>query len=688
MEFVKRLSTTVLSAAASLTVMGTVIAMIVTLISAAQEHGLVVEALAVPQALDARGYNGQIVASEIVDAMVKIRGASAGSGPPQHNNLSVVPPDVPIKIQLSEGGVSVSEAYGQLRSWLSDTKFISGEIVAGPDGVHLIMRSPPLKISCDAFDPRPPATADMRGLISYAATCIYKIVEPYRYARFVENNHDYQHAEELYGIVRETGARDERPWAIYSLAQLMTRLHQGSDDDMIVAYRNAIGELHDFSLARRVLASEEAGIGDDPAALADREDLRFLLRSGPTPDIDAATATQLRFELDAEIAEARGDYSGAIASINEAHKLAAHYDYLLSVALNRVRNLAALHNAAGLADALQQFVDLPDRPDLDVCGAMAVALDHPFPSGTCVNWIPHSWYAALAERALQSNDLATAAGILRNAEPQCYRCLIVKALTTERLGRRKDADRLLAAAAQRAPTLPFAFLASARVLLSRGSPSDLQKAQLELAAAANTAPRMAEPQALYAELWIKRGFYALAAQRLQAAIDRAPNWTALHERLADVLHRLKDFKSQRAEQAVAAKLARDDAHAVGILALVSREANAESQLCQGALVVPQCQPPSDDQKALSQYKSAASVFEDVVQAWPWSGRAYLMLAVARDRLGDAAGACKAFATAQTNYGRLLNSGQNNGLEVFEIRFALSDTSGLGKDFAKKCAAPT
>ena len=130
------------------------------------------------------------MASEVLDHFLYIESNSFGARKIT-DHLEVAPPDVPVKVELSEPGISFSDIYSYLHSWLGNETLISPaktEIV--PDAKP---GDPPAKPQyrphCAA---RPCAGRPVRrrgpismALVSSTADCIYSYVEPYRYASYI-----------------------------------------------------------------------------------------------------------------------------------------------------------------------------------------------------------------------------------------------------------------------------------------------------------------------------------------------------------------------------------------------------------------------------------------------------------------------------------------------------------------------
>ncbi len=101
----------------------------VTLWTAAHDDAVVIEAFSVPPDMAARGVTGQAVAARLQDKLAALQDATDSARPADSyaNNWGD-----DIKVQIPDTGVSVSEFYRLLVSWLGARRISQARSIATP----------------------------------------------------------------------------------------------------------------------------------------------------------------------------------------------------------------------------------------------------------------------------------------------------------------------------------------------------------------------------------------------------------------------------------------------------------------------------------------------------------------------------------------------------------------------------
>ena len=264
-----------------------------TVITDIRSRGLVIEAFAVPASLSDKGLTGQVFASEVVDQIREL--AKTSERPGEDASISVVPPEVPIKVQISEAGISIDAVNTYIRSVLSHETHVSGELLQSGDAITAVAR----------IDRNGAWPCEERGtasnVIEQLASCVLKQTDPYRYAAYVYSlgrneearevyseilgnagteqsahtglssvfydvqNAFVEKAQNLYGTIinKSETKQSERAWAHYGLGKLQHDVYE-NPTGAIAEYQEAITEADGkFSLAYRNLIEVEAEQGQD-----------------------------------------------------------------------------------------------------------------------------------------------------------------------------------------------------------------------------------------------------------------------------------------------------------------------------------------------------------------------------------------------------------------------------------------
>src|ERR1700744_396557 len=135
LDFLRNSGTLAISIATTFLVAVAICVFIASLFKAALARGAVIEAFAVPTTLADKGLTGQVLASELPDRVMFLQKQpmrAQVSEAKAVGSLQVMPPDAPIKVEISSTTITLDELYIYLRSWLGHERFISGELIVLP----------------------------------------------------------------------------------------------------------------------------------------------------------------------------------------------------------------------------------------------------------------------------------------------------------------------------------------------------------------------------------------------------------------------------------------------------------------------------------------------------------------------------------------------------------------------------
>ena len=228
--------------------------------SASREDGLVIESFSVPPDMAARGLDGQVVASQLLDKLVHMQNRTDSMRPARTfaNNWGG-----DIKVQIPETGVSAGEAYHFLVQWLGHQTHINGEVFRTADGIAVAAR-------VDGGDGASfkGAESDLDALEQKVAEQIYVQTQPYRYAVYQVGNQNPAEARRVFLLLAESDSPTERAWAHVGLGSLEEASASGDERLALAEFRKAILDDPDLTLAANNIAVAELALGHDEARVA------------------------------------------------------------------------------------------------------------------------------------------------------------------------------------------------------------------------------------------------------------------------------------------------------------------------------------------------------------------------------------------------------------------------------------
>ena len=512
---------------------------------AAHADGLIIESFSVPPDMAARGLNGQVVATQMLDKLKGMQTASTSlrSSKSFANNWGD-----DLQVQIPETGVSVGEAWRFLKNWLGHETHISGEVYRTANGITVTAR-----VGADGGAAYAGAESDLDSLVQKAAEHIYASTQPYRYARYLyfSTPPRVEEARAIFNQLLDGAAKNEKAWALNGLAT-MARSDEANtkagvayeeramtvDPDFVITYSNLGGTIY-------------AEIGQTEQALAANKKAVELLNRGSTADLDANTVISLRLRNSVMAAAELGDYASAISLARPAVE-SSGIDSQIS--LGDIRDLVAptlarQHDGKAAAAALSEIPPTSGwagavsrfRVDAALENWPVVVAGESSVEKTYTESLPRRDYQAvfgaglrpwLALAKARLGDVAGAENVIGATPADCYDCVRIRGLIAAEAKQWGRADYWFAKAVHDGPSLPFGETDWGQSMLDRGDPDG---AIAKFTIANQKGPHFADPLEGWGEALMKKNQSHLALAKFEEADKYAPNWGRLHLKWGEAL---------------------------------------------------------------------------------------------------------------------------------------------------------
>jgi|SRR5579871_88993 len=538
------------------------------LFSAAHDDSLVIDAFSVPPDMAARGLTGQVVAAQFQDKLVAMQNATL-SARPAESYASNWGND--IKVEIPNTGVSISELYRYLASWLGHQTHITGDVFRTANGLSVTVRAG------EGASTATGAEADMDKLLQQAAEKTYLRTQPYRYAVYLEflGPGRLAEARRIFENLATTGSLRERAWAWNGLA----RLDSLADDleHAIRDYRQTLALAPNFALAYVNLDSIEGILGHDEASLVAAQNAVRLLRGGGDVEMSAIARTISLPAMEADVAFAQNDFNSARTFEKLVIQLPDYGNDIEGARQSLMVSAALLHDPAGLR---REEASLPPSSDTGTLGGRAATklfADYwlgRWPS-VLAEWptteaisrkgfaeqgsSPRSitqfvslqiWPYAATALAMTGN-IAAAKALIDKTPLDCYTCLRNRARIAEAEHNWPDAQRWYERATSAAPSIPIGYSEWGRMLLEEG---DIRGALAKFAIAHQKGPHFADPLELSGEALMMENRADLAVAKFAEASRDAPDWGRLHLKWGEALYYAGNKVEAKAQFEIAHRL--------------------------------------------------------------------------------------------------------------------------------------
>ena len=513
--------------------------------TAANDHGLMIDAFRVPPDMEQKGLGGDVVASALLDHLAELQAKTDSSRAPDTFSSNW---GKDIKVEIPETGISVSEGYRYLAGWLGHQTHITGEVYHTTNGIALVTRVsgfPGVR-----FEGR---EADLDSLIARAAENVYGQTQPYRYAIYVGAvREDHVRGRNLLRELAANGSASDRPWAYSILGDIADNA-----DAALANARKAVTLAPDVPLFTYNLAQVESAVGHDELVLdACEHTLRSLAGAGAdkgTAESGLVIGLQCRETIAGEL----GAYAAAAANDQRMLEAPDYESSRKSSFFMRAANLALAHDTGGARSAmigasdigmlrgasrgygwslvnfvLPQFATLMEQGDW---GAARTSLEATLstPLAPRMNNVSRTQlrpWLALAEA--KSGDTKAALNLIGTSPLDCYLCLRMRGNIDAVGGNWAGAAYWFVRAIDAAPSIPFAYTDWGAMLLVEG---DTDSAIAKFKEANAKGPHFADPLEMWGEALMAKNRSDLALAKFGDADRYAPRWGRLHLKWGEAL---------------------------------------------------------------------------------------------------------------------------------------------------------
>ena len=513
-----------------------------------EDHGLTIEAFSVPPDLAQRGLTGQVVASELQDRLSELQAQTITARP-----ASTYANDWgnDIKVEIPETGVSVGELNRYLRSWLGAQTRIGGEIVRTPSGLRVTARA-----GAGAGHSVQGAEPELDALVQQAAEAVYAQTQPYRWAVYLQSHGRQAEALAVFERLATSGQSQDRPWAYAGWSSAL--LQAGQAQAAVEKARSALAFEPRLAPAYFDLLQAESALDQREAVLAALQALMRVLRSRAVVGMPQASIDLQIRGVEAGLSAMSGDYqaearSWALAAAVNLEGLAdaafTQFDAQASALIQDHDITGAERLLARSAPLSQANVRLPEALALEDWAAVLVYTEGP--STDTSDGVSRSVWPARALALARLGRLAEAESLVAQTPLDCDGCLIAHAVIAAVGGDKAQARRWFQLAADRTPSLPFAYATWGWALLAEG---DEDGAIEKLKEAHRRGPHFADPLELWGEALMRKGDFSGAAAKFAEPDRDAPRWGRNHLRWGEALLHLGRTAQARAQFQAAAGL--------------------------------------------------------------------------------------------------------------------------------------
>jgi tetratricopeptide (TPR) repeat protein len=518
--------------------------------AAARSSSLVIEPFEVPPALEQRGLNGRVVSARVLDHLAQLqRQTESMRGEKSYADNW----NDDIKLAIPETGISLGDAWRTLKAWLGSETRISGEIVQTPRGLAITTRAGSL--SGGSIEG---SEQEIGALVGKAASSIYKVTQPYRYAISLPAEQVEERVRILRGLTGDP-SEQERKWAYSGLS--VTYRASGDLSQAAVMARRALSIDPQLLPALGNLFYAQLYQGDFESAFETSRRFKAAYREAETGEYDARILLGNLIALSAAEAGIRKDSASLRRLAVEVEGFGTTQSWMALATLYRssadslqhdharaVSRLAAqpLPTPALPRELIGRRYDLANlrlaqtndhRDASEVTSAIqeleAASVVTPGGSSAQVFRIQRAAQIALA---LARSGQAEEARVRANRLPRtCYDCLRARGWAARASGDAASALAWFQGAVRLSESAPEAYLDLGDLLLGGGK---IKEARTHLEAAAAKSPTWADPQQRLAALTVRTGQLAEAERSYAKAGLLAPRWGRLNLEWADVLWRL------------------------------------------------------------------------------------------------------------------------------------------------------
>jgi tetratricopeptide (TPR) repeat protein len=467
---------------------------------------VVVDPFHVPPGLAARGIDGTVIASGLLDELGRLQDATRASSAARGLSGAWTHD---VKLEVPETGLSLGEISRLLRERFGHDIHIDGDIVeaASTGGVALTVRGDgvPARIFIGP-------SIEVEKLCVQAAEYIYSRSQPGRWATYLIEAGRPKEALEFVPYAIPSASPEERP-VLLNVWGYAIEGTGGSEREALEKYRAAVKLRPDLWQARNDIMNGLIMLGDEENAWRAGEEMRKIAggRPGRAPEIlyenwDILT-WNLGAILDAALVDQQSNVAGGTGLISRGPQIADIY--------------WRLHDPAGAQFAINTTKEDPNDPSVQ-------AIEH-FVRGRLS---ADTGDAASAAAEMRAFGAAVANPYVISNYPG-YNCWIAPA--EEAAGNRSNADAILKASG----TFVDCYRFRADILDGRGDWAGSQKAYAKAVA---LAPDLPAAYYSWGVALARHGDLAGAVAKLELANQRGPHWADPLKAWGDVLVRQRNTK--------------------------------------------------------------------------------------------------------------------------------------------------
>jgi tetratricopeptide (TPR) repeat protein len=542
-----------------------VIAIAAAVWNASQAEGMIVDSFSVPPQLASAGMGGDIIADDLTWKIQAIRDFSNANSLATSKDVSEDRARE-IKVEIPETGVSLSEVWRYLRSWLGHERHLQGNVRALADG-RLALTVSLGGADTFTFTGKPDELDSMEG---EAAERVFSSVDSVNYVLYLFAK----------GRAQETVAAAERNIAAAQGNRDLGEAHALYSD----VARNLTGDL------ARSAAHDRLALTLDPAAAPQHMEMLNIARA---EGHDEEMLTEAREIPSLKLENNVGSWRTGVGFIY-VQQLGARYaaletgDFVAALrvpctasctrgeeALAHAMAAAGLHDApeaAGLISQARAFGDgAPETMARALYGLHAekgewheAAGDaQAFDDALVADKTESPRYQAyrmrtqgaplLAEALLRVGDNAGAQQAIADTPLDCYACLRTRGDVAAAKKDWKEAASWYMRARDAAPSVPFAYFDWGMMLRAKG---DLDGAVEKFREANLKGPHFADALEAWGETEMQKNRSDLAIPEFAQAAQYAPNWGRLHRKWAEALQWTGDKEAAKKQFDIASNLGR------------------------------------------------------------------------------------------------------------------------------------
>jgi tetratricopeptide (TPR) repeat protein len=485
---------------------------------------VVVDTFHSPPALAAKGLDGTVVASGVLDEMDRIQ-AETRSARAKRGVKDAWSSD--IKVEVPETGVSIGEVLRDLHSWLGHETHVTGDLIQTDTGLRLTVRGQ--GVEAKSFDG---SNSDLPKLSTQAAEYIYSEAEPYLAVAFMEAHGRDKEAIEVIQHSYASAKSEDRPLLMNAWGNAL-----GDTGDVAASlgkYQEAIRLQPDFWIGFNNIMNANWGLGREEEVWRTGKAFEKAAHRGSkrhaVPEVYFQNLDTVTWDFPAVVAEATADqesHGGVGSSYAQNGPLLADAairmhdpakaDVYLQTSIDAAKDpfvLAMTHFVHGWG-ALDRGDGARASAEME---AFAAAYADPFIRSEAPGY--NCWVAP-AEELGGHPDKADAALEAGGHYVDCYR---FRGDILDHRGDWAGAQKAYAGAVAIAPDLPAGWYSWGAALARHG---DLAGAEVKLAAAHQRGPHWADPLKAWGDALAAQHRYAEAQARYAEAAKYAPRWVAL-----------------------------------------------------------------------------------------------------------------------------------------------------------------